>query len=153
VFVQSTSELQRPYLRLRRALMDGPAWLASLASPALIEALGVIPDKPINADHDATLGRLRDTFRCEVGPIRLHVDAITVPLQWLNRVEPSLFPPVLDTDLRLTSHGPTHSQLTIYGSYPRTQPPNDPTLIYQTVQTVLDTYLRNVTTTLHNQTT
>ena len=76
-----------------------------------------------------------------------------MPLQWLNHVEPSLFPPILDADLRLTSHGPTHSQLAIDGTYPRTQPPTDPDLHHQTVQTVLDTYLRNVTTTLHDQTT
>ena len=151
--MQSTSGLERPYLRLRRALMDDPAWLAALASPALIEALELVPEIPIPADHDAALIRLRDAFCCEVGPIRLHVDAITVPLQWLNSVEPSLFPLVLDTDLRLNGHGPTDSQLTLYGTYPRTQPPVDPDLIHRTVQAVLDTYLRDVTTTLHNQST
>lgn len=152
MFVQSTSTLERPYLRLRRALMGDSDWLAPLASVALLQALGLTTTAPIAADHNEALTQLRDTFRCEIGPIRLHVDAITVTARWLSAIEAGLFPAILDADLRLTSLGATDSQLTIEGTYPRPQPPADPDAIHHTVQTAIDTYLRDVTTTLQNQT-
>lgn len=152
MFVQSTSKVERPYLRLRRALIGDSDWLAPLARQVLYETFEHTAATPTAADCDNALTQLRSAFRCEIGRIRLHADTITVPMQWLNGIEPGLFPPVLDADLRLTSIGATHSQVAIDGTYPRTQPPADPAGIHQTVQTVIDAYLRDVTAILYDQT-
>jgi hypothetical protein len=153
MFVQSTSDLERPYPRLRLALLDGASWLAPLALPALIEVLEQTNKLPIAADHADRLTRLRAGFRCQIGPIRLHLDTITVPTRWLSDLDPVIFPPLLDADLHLAGIGPTHSQLTLYGNYPRPTAPAEPDANHQTVQAVIDTYLRAVTTTLKDQTT
>jgi hypothetical protein len=153
MFVQGTSDLERPYHRLRPALIDGPSWLGSLAPPALIEVLTLTSKTPLTADQHETLTRVRDAFRCRIGPIHLHVDAITLPMRWLSPLDAWQFPPDLYADLHLAGRGPTRSQLTFRGNYSRPEPPADPDVIHQTVQAVIDTYLRDVSITLNDQTT
>lgn len=153
MFVHNTSELERPYHQVRPALIDGPSWLASLAPPALTEAFELTGKMPFAGDRHVTLARVSDACRCRVGPISLHIDAITVPIRWLSDLDPLVFPPVVDADLHLSGLGPTRSQLALNGTYPRPEPPADPAVIHQTVQAMIDTYLRDVTATLHGQTT
>ena len=153
MFVHNSREVERPYHQLRPALIDGPSWLASLAPPALIEALELTSKTPFAADQHETRTLVPAALQCHIGPIRLHVDAIIVPIRWLWDLDLAIFPPVLDADLRLTGSGRTSSQLALSGTYACPTPPADPDMVHQTVQAAIDTYLRDVATNLHDRAT
>jgi hypothetical protein len=117
VFVHDAITLDQPYARVRRRLLDDPAWIAPIATASITQTLVGAGPGMIAVPDPADLTMPPEAVRCQLAAARLTTGQVVIPLRWITELDREVFPAILDADLRVTDHEPRTTTLELMGTY------------------------------------
>ncbi len=129
MFIRETSQVTQPFEHLAPHFVT-PNWLHLLAITAVGDALQSV--RNTEGSRQPAITVWPEALRYELGPIRLRPHQLAVAMRWNSRLSPERFPELFDGDLQVARADAARSDLTVVGTYPRSQLPSvEPDVIQQ----------------------
>ncbi len=148
MFIREASQVTQPFERLAPHFV-APDWLHPLAITAVGDALQSVRNRSAEGSRMPAIRVWPDALRYELGPVRVAPDALAVAMRWISRLSPELFPELFDGDLQLERADAARSNLTVIGTYLRSELPSvEPDVIMQATQAWARGFLAGVVSSL-----
>jgi hypothetical protein len=151
IFLEDYVDLPRPQAAIEARFLAGGAWLAPLANSAEVEGETLL----VRLGPDWGRGWITREVRVRIRGTRYRGESNVISLTWEDAQRPGLFP-VLDGDLELSPLGADTCRLTLSATY---TPPLgtlgadlDRALLHRVAQSTMRSFLRQVRTSLEDET-
>ena len=146
MFARDFIDVSQPFEAVAPALLQDPTWMDPIAYHAVVHAVGTLralrPGRPLTVDVPPI------AVHCTRGLVRIHDDALVMPLRW-NTNLPSAVLPQLASDLEVAPLGPDRSQVVLSATYHRVETPDH--TMRRAVETALRAFLRGLAARVHHR--
>ncbi len=144
MFIRESSQVAQSFEYLAPYFAT-TAWLHPLAIDAVGDALQSVHNPSTEDPRPPTITVLSEALRYELGSAWVRPHELAVPMRWNSRLPPELFPELFDGDLRVAGADAARSDLTLLGTYPRSQISSvKPDVVQQATETWARGFLANV---------